>query len=85
MVITQSGVRLTAPLEQMVLAKLWAQVALHNVKTYLANLASPKNVDRVKSLCVFPMSQARTEGEVLKDTVHMCKYVPSLNQSTPTG
>lgn len=80
MVITQSGVRLTAPLEQMVLAKLWAQVALHNVKTYLANLASPKNVDRVKSFCVFPMSQAGTEGEVLKDTVHMCKYVPSLNQ-----
>lgn len=68
MVITQSGVRLTAPLEQMVLAKLWAQVALHNVKTYLANLASPKNMDRVKSFCVFPMSQAGTEGEVLKDT-----------------
>lgn len=49
----------------MVLAKLWAQVALHNVKIYLANLASPKNVDRVKN---FPMSQAGTEEEVLKDT-----------------
>lgn len=39
MVITQSGVRLPAHLEQMVLTKFWAQVALHNVKTYLANLA----------------------------------------------